>query len=451
MAGETILIVDDEPAVRFGIRDYLEHRGYLVREAESCREAQEALAGGEIDAALVDYALPDGNAMDLLSGEAGLRPPIIILTAHGSIELAVQAIKEGAEQFLTKPVALPALAVMLERALENRRSRKRELFQRSRRSRSALDPFLGTSPGIRRLAREAQRVCRSERPILIRGETGTGKGVLARWLHDNSPRAEEPFVDINCAGLSREFLETELFGHRKGAFTGAVEAKLGLFEVADRGTLFLDELGDMDLQVQAKLLKVIEEKRFRRLGDVSERSIDVRLVAATHQDLGSLITEKRFRGDLYFRISTLPLTVPPLRDRREDIPALAARLLADLANEVGRRRATLSADALQALQDYDWPGNIRELSNVLERAVLLAAGETLLIDDLRFEGTRPPGDLDDSACLTLEELELRHVVRVLKEEGGHVGRAAARLGVPRSTLYQKIKRYGITATDEGER
>lgn len=449
MAGETILIVDDEPAVRFGIRDYLESRGYVVREADSCREAQEALAGGEIDAALVDYVLPDGNALDLLGADSALRPPIFILTAHGSIELAVQAIKEGAEQFLTKPVALPALAVILERALENRRSRKRELFQRSRRTRSALDPFLGTSPAIRRLAREAQRVCRSERPILIRGETGTGKGVLARWLHDSSPRAEEPFVDINCAGLSREFLETELFGHRKGAFTGAVEAKLGLFEVADRGTLFLDELGDMDLQVQAKLLKVIEEKRFRRLGDINERSIDVRLIAATHQDLGSLITEKRFRGDLYFRISTLPLTVPPLRDRREDIPALAARLLADLAAEVGRRRSTLSPEALAALQAYDWPGNIRELSNVLERAVLLATGETLQTDDLRFEGTRPGGDLDDSACLTLEELELRHVLRVLKDENGHVGRAAARLGVPRSTLYQKIKRYGITPADEG--
>jgi DNA-binding NtrC family response regulator len=449
MAGETILIVDDEPAVRFGIRDYLESRGYVVREADSCREAQEALAGGEIDAALVDYVLPDGNALDLLGADSALRPPIFILTAHGSIELAVQAIKEGAEQFLTKPVALPALAVILERALENRRSRKRELFQRSRRTRSALDPFLGTSPAIRRLAREAQRVCRSERPILIRGETGTGKGVLARWLHDSSPRAEEPFVDINCAGLSREFLETELFGHRKGAFTGAVETKLGLFEVADRGTLFLDELGDMDLQVQAKLLKVIEEKRFRRLGDINERSIDVRLIAATHQDLGSLITEKRFRGDLYFRISTLPLTVPPLRDRREDIPALAARLLADLAAEVGRRRSTLSPEALAALQAYDWPGNIRELSNVLERAVLLATGETLQTDDLRFEGTRPGGELDDSACLTLEELELRHVLRVLKDESGHVGRAAARLGVPRSTLYQKIKRYGITPADEG--
>jgi DNA-binding NtrC family response regulator len=449
MAGETILIVDDEPAVRFGIRDYLENRGYLVREADSCREAQEVLAGGEIDAALVDFVLPDGNALELLTADSGLRPPVIILTAHGSIELAVQAIKHGAEQFLTKPVALPALAVILERALENRRSRKRELFQRSRRSRSAFDPFLGTSPAIRRLAREAQRVCRSERPILIRGETGTGKGVLARWLHDSSQRAEEPFVDINCAGLSRDFLETELFGHRKGAFTGAVEAKLGLFEVADRGTLFLDELGDMDLQVQAKLLKVIEEKRFRRLGDVNEKSIDVRLVAATHQDLGSLITERRFRGDLYFRISTLPLTVPPLRDRREDIPALANRLLADLANEVGRRRSTLSPEALQALQDHDWPGNIRELSNVLERAVLLAAGETLQADDLRFEGTRPASDLDDSACLTLEEMELRHVTRALKEEGGHVGRAAARLGVPRSTLYQKIKRYGITTADEG--
>ncbi|MFP5285375.1 MAG: sigma-54-dependent transcriptional regulator, partial [Thermoanaerobaculia bacterium] len=230
MAGETILVVDDEAAIRFAIRDFLEASGYCVREAGTCQEAHDLLHSGEMDAALVDYSLPDGNALELLGRLAGadLGVPIVVLTGHGSIELAVQAIKEGAEQFLTKPVALPALAVVLERALENRRAQQRERFQRARRSRAAVDPFLGTSPAIRRLAQDAQRVRVSERPVLILGETGTGKGVLARWLHDNGPRAEEAFIDINCAGLAREFLETELFGHRKGAFTGAVDQKAGL-------------------------------------------------------------------------------------------------------------------------------------------------------------------------------------------------------------------------------
>jgi DNA-binding NtrC family response regulator len=447
MAGETILVVDDEAAIRFAIRDFLESSGYCVREAGTCQEAHELLQSGEMDAALVDYSLPDGNALELLGRLAGsdLGVPIVVLTGHGSIELAVQAIKEGAEQFLTKPVALPALAVVLERALENRRAQQRERFQRARRSRAAVDPFVGTSPAIRRLAQDAQRVRVSERPVLILGETGTGKGVLARWLHDNGPRAEEAFIDINCAGLAREFLETELFGHRKGAFTGAVDQKAGLLEVAHRGTLFLDEIGDMDLLVQGKLLKVIEEKRFRRLGDVSERSVDVRLIAATHQDLSHLMVERRFRNDLYFRISTLPLIVPALRDRREDIPALAERMLSDLAAELGRRRPQLSPEALSRLQAYSWPGNIRELGNVLERAILLAGNDTLGPGDLRFEA-EPAGR--EAAGLTLREMEEQHVARVLEEEGGNVVRAARRLGIPRSTLYQKLKKQGIVPPRE---
>lgn len=448
MAGETLLIVDDEAAVRFAVRDFLEATGYTVREAETCREALELLRSGEIDAAVVDYSLPDGNALELLTQLSGadLGVPIVVLTGYGSIELAVQAIKEGAEQFLTKPVALPALAVVLERALENRRTRKKERFHRARRSQAALDPFLGTSPAIRRLAQDARKVCASERPVLVLGETGTGKGVLSRWLHENSSRAEEAFIDINCAGLAREFLETELFGHRKGAFTGAVEQKVGLLEVAHLGTLFLDEVGDMDLQVQAKLLKVIEEKRFRRLGDVSERSVDVRLIAATHQDLATLMAEKRFRNDLYFRISTLPLIVPPLRERREDVPALAERILADLASELGRKRLRLSPEAASRLQTYSWPGNIRELGNVLERAALLSGGELLGPEDLRFESGGPPAE---PGGLTLKDLEMRHMARILEEEGGSVGRAARRLGIPRSTLYQKLKKQ--TGTPEPAR
>lgn len=438
MAGETLLIVDDEAAVRFAVRDFLESIGYTVREAETCRETLELLRSGEIDAAVVDYSLPDGNALELLTQLSGadLGVPIVVLTGYGSIELAVQAIKEGAEQFLTKPVALPALAVILERALENRRTRKKERFHRARRSQA--DPFLGTSPAIKRLAQDARKVCTSERPILVLGETGTGKGVLSRWLHENSSRAEEAFIDINCAGLAREFLETELFGHRKGAFTGAVEQKVGLLEVAHLGTLFLDEVGDMDLQVQAKLLKVIEEKRFRRLGDVSERSVDVRLIAATHQDLAALIAEKRFRSDLYFRISTLPLIVPPLRERQEDVPALAERILVDLAAELGRKRLRLSPEAASRLQAYSWPGNIRELGNVLERAALLSGGELLTPGDLRFEAAGPPAG--PVAGLTLKDLETQHMARILEEEGGSVGRAARRLGIPRSTLYQKLKK-----------
>ncbi|HKV08452.1 MAG TPA: sigma-54 dependent transcriptional regulator [Thermoanaerobaculia bacterium] len=440
MAGETLLIVDDEPAIRFAVREFLETVGYTVREAETCREALDFLRSGEVDAAVVDYSLPDGNALELLAQLSGadLGVPIVVLTGYGSIELAVQAIKEGAEQFLTKPVALPALAVVLERALENRRAKKKERFHRARRSQAAPDPFLGTSPAIRRLAQDARKVCASERPVLVLGETGTGKGVLARWLHENSLRAEEAFIDINCAGLTREFLETELFGHRKGAFTGAVEQKVGLLEVAHLGTLFLDEVGDMDLQVQAKLLKVIEEKRFRRLGDVSERSVDVRLIAATHQDLASLMAEKRFRNDLYFRISTLPLIVPPLRDRQEDVPALAERILTSLAAELGRRRLALSPEAASRLQAYSWPGNIRELGNVLERAALLSGGELLSPEDLRFESGGSAAEAGNG--LTLKDLEEQHLARVLEEEGGNVGRAALRLGIPRSTLYQKLKK-----------
>ncbi|HYO12383.1 MAG TPA: sigma-54 dependent transcriptional regulator [Thermoanaerobaculia bacterium] len=447
MAGETILVVDDEASIRFVIRDFLEASGYAVREAETCREAQDLLHAGEIDAAVVDYSLPDGNALELLGrlAEADLGVPIVVLTGHGSIELAVQAIKEGAEQFLTKPVALPALAVVLERAVENRRAQRMERFRRARRTRAAVDPFLGTSPAIRRLAQDAGRVGASERPVLILGETGTGKGVLARWLHDHGPRAEEAFIDVNCAGLAREFLETELFGHRKGAFTGAVEQKAGLLEVAHRGTLFLDEIGDMDLQVQGKLLKVIEEKRFRRLGDISERSVDVRLIAATHQDLSTLMVEKRFRNDLYFRISTLPLLVPALRNRREDIPALAERILSGLAAELGRRRPQLSSEALSRLQAYSWPGNIRELGNVLERAVLLAGTDILTPGDLWFESD-PAGR--EATGMTLREMEEQHVARVLEEEGGNEGRAARRLGVPRSTLYQKLKKQGIAPLRE---
>jgi DNA-binding NtrC family response regulator len=440
-----ILLVDDEPGVRFGVSQFLQTHGFEVNQADSIAAAEAAFRDSTPDAAIVDYALPDGNALDLLPRLRDIEAavPVVILTGHGSIELAVRAVKEGAEQFLTKPVELPALLVILRRLLEGRRIHQKQLAGRLRETRSAVDPFAGTSDAIRRLADEAHRVLSSESAILIQGETGTGKGVLARWLHDNGPRAEEAFVDLNCASLSREFLETELFGHEKGAFTGAATRKPGLLEIAHRGTVFLDEIGDMDVTVQPKLLTVLEEKRFRRLGAVRDQRVDVRLIAATHQDLAARVQERKFRGDLFFRINTLPLVVPPLRERVADIPVLARALLSRIADELRGGPATLSPDAERALAAHPWPGNVRELRNVLERAVLLGDRPVLEAGDLGLSPAPSPVPSEGNGHLTLLEVERRHIEAVLRDERGHVERAASRLGVPRSSLYEKIRRHRI--------
>ena len=447
-----ILVADDDLSSRFALRDFFEGHGYEVDEAGTCAAALETFRSTPPDAAILDYSLPDGTALELLPRLKSVDPgiPLVILTGHGSIDLAVQAIKEGAEHFLTKPVELPAVLVVVERLLDNQRQRKRNLVGRSREARRPVDPFLGTNARIRALAEEAGRVSESDAPVLIQGETGSGKGVLAEWLHARGPRADEAFVDLNCATLSKELLESELFGHEKGAFTGAVAAKTGLLEYAHRGTLFLDEIGDLDPQVQPKLLKVLEQKRFRRVGEVRERSVDVRLIAATHQDLAGLVRERRFREDLLFRISTFPLYVPPLRERREDIPRLARDLCDRIATDIGRAEVRLSEAAVAALQAYAWPGNVRELRNTLERAVLLSTGGTVEPADLRFllastadrgVSLDPPAESED---LTLEEAEKRHIERALRREAGRVDAAAERLGVPRSSLYKRIRALGIT-------
>ena len=430
------------------MRRFLEAKGYEVEEAETCEAAQEMFRTTRPDAAILDYRLTDGNAVDLLPKLKALEPHtgLIVLTGYGSIDLAVRAVKEGADHFLTKPVELPALQVILERVIEQQRSRRKEFAVRSRQDRDEIDPFAGESPAVRKLYDEARRILSSDSPVLIQGETGAGKGVLARWLHRNGPRADEAFVDVSCATFSREFLETELFGHEKGAFTGAANAKPGLLEVAHRGTVFLDEIGDVEPQIQPKLLKVLEEKRFRRLGDVRDRTVDVRLIAATHHDLKEQVREKKFRSDLYFRISSIPLMVPSLRERTSDIPLLAEQFLAGFCGDLGRSGMHLSKDAVAALQAYPWPGNVRELRNVLERAVLLCDGTTLEPRDLRFEMPSNGSASGWDTRLTLEELEKLHIERVLQEEHGKVESAARRLGIPRSSLYQKIKRFGIPSS-----
>jgi DNA-binding NtrC family response regulator len=456
MARNRILIVDDEPGIRFGIRNFLDAHGFDATEAEDCKSALELFRSAPSDIVLVDYSLPDGNALELLPKlkEINASLPVVVLTGHGSIDLAVRAIKEGAEQFITKPVELPALLVVLQRVLENQRSRRKEMAGKSRQSRREINPFIGSSQLIRQVEEEAKKVAGTESPVLIQGETGAGKSVLAAWLHQHSTRADEAFVDLNCAGLSREFLETELFGHEKGAFTGAVAAKNGLLEVAHKGTVFLDEIGDVDMQVQPKLLKVLEEKRFRRLGEVRDRVVDIRLIAATHQNLRNMVSEKRFREDLFFRINTLPLRVPALRERPEDIPLLAEHMLEELSLSRGRDECQLSGEAADAIRRYPWPGNIRELRNVLERAVLLGDKNILQPQDLKLEAAAAMSPLEAvpssgdnngaySSNLTLEEVERRHIELVLREEKGKVEAAAKRLGIPRSSLYNMVKRYQI--------
>ena len=437
------MVVDDEPEICRCLRTFLEAHGYDVETAGDCATGEQRFRCFLPDVVVLDYELPDGNALELIPRLRQLASDvsILILTGHASIELAVETIKAGAEQFLTKPLGFSTLLVMLGRAIENQRARQELSAGRRLRARLLLDPFLGASPAIRALADEAHRILQTESPVLILGETGVGKGVLASWLHHNGTRARETFVDLNCAGISRELLDSELFGHERGAFTGAAARKPGLLKVAHRGTVFLDEVGDMDLAVQAQLLKVIEEKRFRRVGDVVPRQVDIRLIAATHQDLPALVQQRRFREDLYYRLNVLPLRIPPLRERVEDIVPTARYLLNSLGHELGRGEARLAPDAEAALRSCYWRGNVRELRNVLERALLRCGGSELRRECLSIDrdGALPACSAVPGAALTLQNVVREHIERVLAEEGGRVEEAARRLGVPRSTLYKRLR------------
>jgi DNA-binding NtrC family response regulator len=441
-----ILLVEPDAAVRENLAHVLRIDGYEVAEASSRAVALESFRAAKADAVVFAATLPDAPALELLAQIKSADPSAgcVLLAAYEDLEVAARAIQEGAEQFVTKPVQLPSFLLVVDRVLENQRNRRARLREETRRSRERVDPFRGESRRIRELADRAERVADSHLPVLIHGETGTGKGVLADWIHRRSARRDECFLDLNCAGLSPEFLESELFGHEKGSFTGAVASKAGLLEVADRGTLFLDEIGDVPLAVQPKLLKVLEEKKFRRLGDVRERRVDVRLIAASHENLGDLVERARFRKDLFFRINTVVLEIPPLRERLEDVPALAASLLEEVSRELGREPMRLTPAAVERLQGYSWPGNVRELRNALERTALLARGAVLDAEELGFEPTA--GGAQDSSELSLVAGEKKMICQALQAERGRVARAAESLGISRSSLYQKIRKYGIVVS-----
>jgi len=438
-----VLVVEDDAGARHGLVAALRARRYEVAEAESCDEALR-LFESRPDIVITDLRLPDGDAVSLLPRLRALDAsvPVYIITGFATIDIAVRAVKLGAEEIFTKPVEMATVIGCVDKAVAQRQSSKSGKRQRAR-----FDTFQPRSEAMLRLEDEIERLRNSDCTVLILGETGTGKSILARRIHDLGARAKGPFVDVNCAGLSREFFESELFGHERGAFTGAHAQKQGLFDAANDGTLFLDEIGDIDLQVQPKILKVLEEKRYRRMGDVRERNADVRMIAATHHDLLTAVEQRTFRADLFYRISTVTLRLPSLRERGEDLVPLVQQVLL----QEGLPNVSLNRDAWEKISSYAWPGNIRELKNVLHRALILRQGDLVTADDVRFDSDarsssskieiRPP--VDRSSTRTLEEVEKEHIAHALAAENGRVKDAARRLGVPRSTLYQKIKNYGI--------
>ena len=444
---ERVLVVEDDELTWEFLCSGLTAEGFEVARAESLSQSFQQVTQYAPNVILADYKLHDGTAFDLLAWlkSRDIQIPLVVITALTSIDLAVEAVRHGAEHFIPKPVDLPFLIAVMRRCLENFSNRQRTLASRMDRARYERNPFLGNSPAIQKLKNIAKRVVESNSAVLIQGETGTGKGVLARWLHKMGPRSNEAFVDLNCAGLPHELLESELFGHLKGAFTGAVMSKVGFVEAANRGTLFLDEIGDMHLQVQPKILKVVEEKKFYRLGDVNDRKADVQIFAATHRDLKKLTESGEFRSDLYFRISTFQLHIPALRERVEDIPLLTDMFLDQFSWDMKRGPLRISDNARLALQRYSWPGNIRELRNVLERASLLSDDGVIDTRSLALESQdRPqPGAAAELPNLTLKEMEKRYIRQVLESNEGRVTVAAKHLGIPRSSLYAKIREHGL--------
>lgn len=429
-----ILLVDDDAAIRFSLSKHLSKAGFAVSEAGTLADAKKSVSGQRFDAVLLDLSLPDGNGLDWIVELREAQPeiPIVVITGIGDIPSSVEAMRRGADHFLTKPVHLADLEVFLRKSLELGSLRRRSLAHR--RLTKTADPFFGESLAMKEIASLLKLACENDAAVLLHGETGTGKGIFARWIHNQSQRSSVPFVEVNCSSLRGELLSNELFGHVRGAFTSAVDTRQGLLDVADGGTLFLDEIGDMDLSVQAQFLKVLEEKRYRRLGDVRESRSDFRLICATHMNLLEEAENGRFRKDLYFRINVLPIEVPPLRNRIHDLPGIVRYLMETL----GAGKMQVASEGMMILQKYSWPGNIRELRNVLERGILLAGKENMLTEK-QFPGLESHPRLLPTRIERSDNPKLTSVQEVLDRYQGDKKKAAEALGISRATLYRRLK------------
>ncbi|HLX08660.1 MAG TPA: sigma-54 dependent transcriptional regulator [Thermoanaerobaculia bacterium] len=463
--GERILIVDDEAGIRSTLSGILEDEGYGVAAVGTAAEATARLGAEAFDAVLLDLWLPDRDGMELLSEVRD--QPVIVISGHATVDTAVKATRLGAYDFLEKPLSLSRVVVTVQNALERGRL-ARELRQLSDRLARA-EPLLGGSPPMQRLKAELATAARSESRILILGENGTGKELVARQVHRLSGRSQGPFVEVNCAAIPEDLIESELFGHVRGAFTGAVGDRPGRFEQADGGTLFLDEIADMSLKTQARVLRVLQEQRFERVGGSAPIRVDVRVLAATNKDLEEEIRQGRFREDLYFRLAVIPLRVPPLRERAEDVPILVAHFVALFAHETKQRPKAIDGDALRRLREYSWPGNVRELRNLVERMMIMVPGPTIGVADLSAAvrnagdgsggpargdeaagGGRAPWDADyPSLREARDAFEKYFIERQLAALDGNVSRTAQLLGLERSNLYRKMRAYGIEVERHG--
>jgi len=440
-----ILIIDDEPAIRTSLSHILADEGHRTTLCESGEEGLAQLAREEFDLIILDLWLPviDGlNVLERLGGNGA--PPVIVISGHGNVDAAVSATRLGAYDFLEKPLSLERVLLTVGHALSDRKLRDQV---RDLRQRVTLEELLiGESEPMKKLDQQIRAAGPSNSRVLITGENGSGKEIVARTLHRLSHRAEQPFIDVNCAAIPRELIESELFGHRKGAFTGAIDDRKGKFELADAGTLFLDEIGDMSLEAQAKVLRVLQEQTFQRVGGQQTITVDVRVIAATNKNLEAEIAAGNFRSDLYYRLAVVPIDVPPLRQRGNDIVLLAEYFLRRFAAETGAPRKKLSSGAGSKLRAYAWPGNVRELRNVIERLAILLPGDTIEAEDVQL-GTRDEAPPEIPRNLTLkearDEFEKQYILGRLREFAGNVSRTADALGVERSNLYRKLHAYGI--------
>ncbi len=450
----TLLVVDDDRSTRDGLYRALRTE-YDVFLAENGDRALHRLSEQEVDVMLADVRMPGMDGLTLLQRALAVQPDllVILLTAYGNVETAVEAMKRGAHDFLTKPVNLDHLDLLLKRAL-----RAREVESENRRLREQLDTryglenIVGVSPAMQRVFDIIRQAAPTSATVLIQGESGTGKELVARALHHLSARSKGPFVAVHCAALAPTLLESELFGHEKGAFTGATARRRGRFELADGGTLFLDEISEIDPSVQVKLLRVLEERRFERVGGGSETiEVDIRLIAATNRNLRQRVNEGKFREDLFFRLDVVNIDLPPLRERREDIPLLISRFLREFSGQTGQKVESITPDAVNLLSSYSWPGNVRELRNTVEKMVVLASGSKLTTRDipshirqvLRLEGTLPrkASAATDEAPLSLAESERRLILDALRRHDQNRTLAARDLGISRRTLQRKLKEY----------
>jgi DNA-binding NtrC family response regulator len=459
--GGSILIIDDEAAIRESLETLLEFEGYSVDSAETGAEGLARLSERAFDLVLLDFALPDRNGLEVLN-EIRARDahiPVIMITAYGTLDNAVRAMQKGATNFIQKPWDNEKLLADVRASVARRRvEEENEQLKRALKQRYSFEQIVGKSESMLKIFDLVGQVASSRSTVLIQGESGTGKELIAKAIHANSPRKNHPFVPVNTGSMPADLLESTLFGHVKGAFTSAVSSKKGLFEVADGGTIFLDEIGTMSLETQAKILRVLQDRKFMHLGGIQEIQVDVRVIAATNIDLHLLVREGKFREDLFYRLNVITVDLPPLRSRTEDIPLLVGHFLEKFARENGKSFAHISPEALRPLMDYGWPGNVRELENVIERAVVLSNGSAIgieLIPD-HIVGRGSEGKMfehrpDASLFEIVEDCERRLIVNMLEKCNWNQTEAAERFHIPLSTLNQKIKRLNIEIRKKGAR